>query len=205
MAKIKKEPDVLPGRFPNLLVNGASGIAVGLATNIPTHNLEEVINGVVAYIDNPAIPLEEMMEHIPCPLTSVLPILKSCAIRTIASYTELSPWGWNLPIQSPTIRALFLCGLSGVSPISCMVYKIRRCTGFKPSSTRGKARSRITNSAYGNMEVCNTLSSGSTNNCPVGSIISGSFLVLAIVVLLLLRLFYLFHKRIALVKVRVFC
>ncbi len=62
-----KEPDVLPGRFPNLLVNGSSGIAVGLATNIPTHNLEEVINGVVAYIDNPAISLEEMMEHIPCP------------------------------------------------------------------------------------------------------------------------------------------
>ena len=62
-----KEPDVLPGRFPNLLVNGASGIAVGLATNIPTHNLEEVINGVVAYIDNPTISLEEMMEHIPCP------------------------------------------------------------------------------------------------------------------------------------------
>ena len=62
-----EEPDVLPGRFPNLLVNGASGIAVGLATNIPTHNLEEVINGVVAYIDNPAISLEEMMEHIPSP------------------------------------------------------------------------------------------------------------------------------------------
>ena len=62
-----KEPDVLPGRFPNLLVNGASGIAVGLATNIPTHNLEEVINGVVAYIDNPAISLEEMMGYIPSP------------------------------------------------------------------------------------------------------------------------------------------
>ena len=61
------EPDILPGRFPNLLVNGASGIAVGLATNIPTHNLEEVINGVVAYIDNPAISLEEMMEYIPSP------------------------------------------------------------------------------------------------------------------------------------------
>ena len=62
-----EEPDVLPGRYPNLLVNGASGIAVGLATNIPTHNLEEVINGVIAYIDNPAISLEEMMEHIPSP------------------------------------------------------------------------------------------------------------------------------------------
>ena len=62
-----KEPDILPGRFPNLLVNGASGIAVGLATNIPTHNLEEVINGVVAYIDNPAISLGEMMKYIPSP------------------------------------------------------------------------------------------------------------------------------------------
>ena len=62
-----KEPDILPGRFPNLLVNGASGIVVGLATNIPTHNLEEVINGVIAYIDNPTISLEEMMEYIPCP------------------------------------------------------------------------------------------------------------------------------------------
>lgn len=62
-----KEPDLLPGRFPNLLVNGASGIAVGLATNIPTHNLEETINGVIAYIDNPKISLKEMMKYIPAP------------------------------------------------------------------------------------------------------------------------------------------
>ena len=54
-----KEPETLPGRFPNLLVNGASGIAVGLATNIPPHNLGEVIDGVVAYIDNPKIKLPE--------------------------------------------------------------------------------------------------------------------------------------------------
>ena len=50
-----KEPDVLPARFPNLLVNGASGIAVGLATNIPPHNLKESINGTIAMIDNPDI------------------------------------------------------------------------------------------------------------------------------------------------------
>ncbi|MEG1394713.1 MAG: DNA topoisomerase (ATP-hydrolyzing), partial [Clostridia bacterium] len=62
-----EEPDILPSRFPNLLVNGASGIAVGLATNIPTHNLEEVIDGVVAYIDNPDIELDEMMKYIPAP------------------------------------------------------------------------------------------------------------------------------------------
>lgn len=61
------EPDTLPGRFPNLLVNGATGIAVGLATNIPTHNLAEVINGTVAYIDNPKISLKEMMKYIPAP------------------------------------------------------------------------------------------------------------------------------------------
>ncbi len=62
-----EEPDVLPGRFPNLLVNGASGIAVGLATNIPPHNLGEVIDGVVAYIDNSRITLQEMMNYIPAP------------------------------------------------------------------------------------------------------------------------------------------
>lgn len=62
-----KEPSLLPGRFPNLLVNGAYGIAVGLATNIPTHNLGEVIDGVTAYIDNPKIKLEEMMKFIPAP------------------------------------------------------------------------------------------------------------------------------------------
>jgi DNA gyrase subunit A len=61
------EPDILPGRFPNLLVNGANGIAVGLATNIPTHNLGEVIDGACAYIDNPKITLKEMMKIIPGP------------------------------------------------------------------------------------------------------------------------------------------
>ena len=62
-----KEPDMLPGRFPNLLVNGASGIAVGLATNIPPHNLGEVIDGVVAYIDRPNIKFNEMLKYIPAP------------------------------------------------------------------------------------------------------------------------------------------
>lgn len=61
------EPDILPGRFPNLLVNGASGIAVGLSTNIPPHNLMECIDGVVAYIDNPRIKLKDMMKIIKAP------------------------------------------------------------------------------------------------------------------------------------------
>ncbi len=62
-----QEPDMLPGRFPNLLVNGASGIAVGVATNIPPHNLGECIDGVIAYIDNYNIKLADMMKIIKAP------------------------------------------------------------------------------------------------------------------------------------------
>lgn len=62
-----KEPTVLPSKFPNLLVNGSSGIAVGMATNIPPHNLGEVIDGTIALIDNPDISVEEMMRYIKGP------------------------------------------------------------------------------------------------------------------------------------------
>lgn len=63
----EEEPEVLPARFPQLLVNGSSGIAVGMATNIPPHNLGEVIDGTVAFIDNPDITIEELMTHIKGP------------------------------------------------------------------------------------------------------------------------------------------
>ena len=63
----KHEPAVLPARFPNLLVNGAGGIAVGMATNMPPHNLGEVIDGCIAYIDDPAISTEQLIEIIPGP------------------------------------------------------------------------------------------------------------------------------------------
>jgi DNA gyrase subunit A len=62
-----KEPTVLPARFPNMLVNGAGGIAVGMATNIPPHNLGEVIDGTLALIENPDISMEQLMEIIPAP------------------------------------------------------------------------------------------------------------------------------------------
>ncbi len=62
-----KEPDMLPGRFPNLLVNGSNGIAVGVATNIPPHNICETIDGVVSFIDNSRITLDEMMKIIKAP------------------------------------------------------------------------------------------------------------------------------------------
>ena len=62
-----KEPTVLPTRIPNFLVNGATGIAVGMATNVPTHNLGEVIDGAIAYIDNPDIDVEGLMQHIKAP------------------------------------------------------------------------------------------------------------------------------------------
>ena len=63
----RKEPDVLPARFPNLLVNGSSGIAVGMATNIPPHNLSETIDGIVAVIDDPYITMDERMGYIKGP------------------------------------------------------------------------------------------------------------------------------------------
>lgn len=63
----ESEPSVLPARFPNLLVNGATGIAVGMATNIPPHNLNEVIDGVLAVIDNPELETEEIMDYIKGP------------------------------------------------------------------------------------------------------------------------------------------
>ena len=63
----EREPEVLPSRFPNILVNGTTGIAVGMATNIPPHNLGEVIDGCVAYIDNPEIDLDGLMQYIKGP------------------------------------------------------------------------------------------------------------------------------------------
>ena len=63
----EKEPEILPSRFPNILVNGTMGIAVGMATNIPPHNLGEVIDGCVAYIDNPDIDVDGLMQHIKGP------------------------------------------------------------------------------------------------------------------------------------------
>ena len=64
---MQEEPRVLPARVPNLLVNGSSGIAVGIATRIPPHNLREVVSGLHALIDKPDITIPELMEHIPAP------------------------------------------------------------------------------------------------------------------------------------------
>jgi DNA gyrase subunit A len=71
----RKEPSVLPARFPNVLVNGTGGIAVGMATNIPPHNLGEVINACLAYMENPAITSEELMEFVPGPDFPTSPLI----------------------------------------------------------------------------------------------------------------------------------
>jgi len=81
-----REPTVLPARFPNLLVNGAGGIAVGMATNIPPHNLGEVINGCLAYIENPRITTEELFEIIPGPDFPTAPMILGTA-GARAAYT----------------------------------------------------------------------------------------------------------------------
>ena len=65
----RKEPRVLPSRFPNLLVNGSSGIAVGMATNIPPHNLTEVINAAVCILDNPDATVYDLMQHVTGPIS----------------------------------------------------------------------------------------------------------------------------------------
>ena len=62
-----EEPKVLPAKIPNLLINGASGIAVGMATNMPPHNLSQVIDGTIAYIDDRDITIEELMQYIKAP------------------------------------------------------------------------------------------------------------------------------------------
>lgn len=71
----REEPQVLPARFPNLLVNGAGGIAVGMATNIPPHNLGEVVRAAIAYIDNPAISIDELIEIVPAPDFPTAPLI----------------------------------------------------------------------------------------------------------------------------------
>ncbi len=82
----RSEPTVLPARFPNLLVNGAGGIAVGMATNIPPHNLGEVIDGCLAFIENPAITTEELFEIIPGPDFPTSPLILGSA-GAKAAYT----------------------------------------------------------------------------------------------------------------------
>ncbi len=67
----EREPEVLPSRFPNLLVNGTSGIAVGMATNIPPHQLGEVINAILALSKEPEISIQELMEYIPGPVNGI--------------------------------------------------------------------------------------------------------------------------------------
>ena len=82
----RQEPSVLPARFPNLLVNGVGGIAVGMATNIPPHNLGEVIDGCLAMIDRPTITTEELIEYIPGPDFPTAPLILGSA-GSRAAYT----------------------------------------------------------------------------------------------------------------------
>ena len=83
----RQEPTVLPARFPNLLVNGAGGIAVGMATNIPPHNLGEVIDGCLAFIENPAITTEQLIEIIPGPDFPTAPLILGSAGARSAYHT----------------------------------------------------------------------------------------------------------------------
>lgn len=115
----EKIPDVMPTKIPNLLVNGSSGIAVGMATNIPPHNLTEVINGCLAYIDNEDISIEGLMEHIPVrtsrpPRSStVVVVSKKPTVPVVAKCT------------SAPARKLKLTPKRAVKPSSSMKFPIR--------------------------------------------------------------------------------
>lgn len=102
----RQEPVVLPSKFPQLLVNGSNGIAVGMATNIPPHNLREVINGVVALIDNPEMSIDDLMEYIPAPdFPTGAQIMGVSGIRAayhtgrgklkVRAKAEIQPWKEN--------------------------------------------------------------------------------------------------------------
>lgn len=102
----RNEPVVLPSRFPHLLVNGSDGIAVGMATKIPPHNLSEVVDGIVALIDNPDITTDELMEYIPGPdFPTGAQIMGTSGIRAaystgrgklkIRAKAEIEPWKEN--------------------------------------------------------------------------------------------------------------
>ena len=102
----RKEPRVLPSRFPNLLVNGSSGIAVGMATNIPPHNLTEAINACLCVLDNPEATLADLMEHLPGPDFPTRGLIlgragiraayaTGCGRVTMRARTELEEFGQN--------------------------------------------------------------------------------------------------------------
>ncbi len=113
----EKIPDVMPTKIHNLLVNGSSGIAVGMATNIPPHNLTEVINGCLAYIDDEDISIEGLMEHIPGPdlptaaiingrrgiEKSYVPVAARC-ISALAQKWKLTPKPVVKPLSSTKFR-----------------------------------------------------------------------------------------------------
>ncbi len=112
-------PDVMPTKIPNLLVNGASGIAVGMATNIPPHNLTEVINGCLAYVDDEDISIEGLMAHIPGPDFPTAAIINGRrgieeAYRTgrgKCTFARARKWKWT---RNPAAK-----------PSSCTKFRIR--------------------------------------------------------------------------------
>ena len=107
----EKIPDVMPTKIPNLLVNGSSGIAVGMATNIPPHNLTEVINGCLAYIDDEDISIEGLMEHIRGRTSrrrqslTVVAVLKKLTVPVAARCISALAQKWKLT-PKPVVKPL---------------------------------------------------------------------------------------------------
>ena len=118
-----QEPVVLPSRFPNLLVNGSTGIAVGMATNIPPHNLGEVIDGACCLLDNPNAGLDQLMEHIKGQETS-LPAVSLWVVRV--SVQLMQPDAERLSsVQRPTSNSIKMAA-SELSLPRFLIWSIKR-------------------------------------------------------------------------------
>ena len=124
----RREPTVLPARFPNLLVNGAGGIAVGMATNIPPHNLGEVIDGCLAFIDNPAITTEQLIEYIPGPDFPTGPLILGSAPDHV--FDAGCAGGGHLPMQ---------CVQGGGQLSFALELRRGRWRGGRPTSAHGRS------------------------------------------------------------------
>ena len=157
----RKEPRVLPARFPNLLVNGSSGIAVGMATNIPPHNLTEVINACVCVLENPEATLSDLMQHVTGPDFPTRGIIVGrSGIRAayatgrgrvvVRSRTELEEWGHDryriivteLPYQVNKRRASPACATSRIATVCALSSSSRRTRTPRSSSTVSSPRRR---------------------------------------------------------------
>ena len=164
MPPVQQEPTVLPARVPHLLVNGAAGIAVGIATNIPPHNLREIVDGLCALIHNPDITVKQLMQHIPAPdfptgaLVVVICITANGPLYPPCSGCSPTPGG--LIMETETIGLAYHDGRGSISVRGRAHVEEDDASGSRGSKTTrksgssGKPQIVITELPYQSNKVC---------------------------------------------------